>query len=49
MVGPMAPSHLTVSDLERSNTESLRFQALYLITRVAIKIYRKQYGQYGES
>ena len=30
MENPMTPSHLTLSDLERSKSRSLRFQALYL-------------------
>ncbi len=49
MASPMTPSHLTLSDLERSKSRSLRFQSL--ISRkgaelgpvLLLSIYRKPY------
>ncbi len=45
MGSPMAPSHLTLSDLERSRSKSLRFRSLisYKVAELSHIITAKQY------
>ncbi len=45
MESPMTPSHLTLSDLERSNSKSLRFRSL--VSRKGAEL--GQESTYGES